>query len=116
MIAGEMGRSVWKYPTEYMRLVSKYRGALSRGKQGGNVKVGIALHWNKVCGNCFNVLQGATATQYNSSYAKVSPGWGADHQYRLHGPCWRCCTLALCATVAYVVSGPHKGTSKQCED
>lgn len=71
MIAGEMGRSVWKYPNEYMKLASKYRGALSRGKQGANVKIGIALHWNKVCGNCFTVPNGATAMQYNSSFAKV---------------------------------------------
>ncbi len=71
MLAGEMGRSAWKDPNEYMSLVSKSRGTLSRGKQGANVKVGIALHWNKVCGNCFNVPQSATAAQYNSSYAKV---------------------------------------------
>lgn len=72
MIAGEMGRSVWKYPKEYMKLVSKYRGALARGKQGTNVKVGLALHWNKVCGNCFDVPNAGTAAQFNASYAKVS--------------------------------------------
>ena len=70
MVAGEMGLSVWKYPKEYMKLVSKYRGTLSRGKQGANVKVGIALHWNKVCGQCFNAPDGNSA-QYNSTYAKV---------------------------------------------
>jgi hypothetical protein len=71
MIAGEMGRSVFKYPTEYMALVSKYRGALARGKTGANVKVGLALHWNKVCGNCFNVPNAGTAAQFNASYAQV---------------------------------------------
>jgi hypothetical protein len=74
IIAGEMGRSVWRYPQEYQQLVSKYRGTLSRGKQGANVKVGIALHWNKVCGNCFTVPNTATAAQYNLSYAKVRIG------------------------------------------
>lgn len=71
MIAGEMGRSVIKYPTQYMALVSKYRGALARGKTGANVKVGLALHWNKVCGNCFNVPNPGTAAQFNASYAQV---------------------------------------------
>lgn len=71
MIAGEMGRSVWKHPDEYMKLVNKYRGTLARGKQGANVKVGIALHWNKVCGNCFDVPDSATAKQFNASYAQV---------------------------------------------
>lgn len=71
MIAGEMGRSMFKYPTEYMALVSKYQGALARGKTGANVKVGIALHWNKVCGNCFNVPNAGTAAQFNASYAQV---------------------------------------------
>jgi hypothetical protein len=53
---------------------SRYRGTLARGKTGANVKVGIALHWNKVCGNCFEMPQGLSTTQYNASYAKVRRG------------------------------------------
>lgn len=90
MIAGEMGKSVWKYPNEYMKLVSKYRGALQRGKLGANVKVGIALHWNKVCGNCFNIPQGLSTQQYNQSYAQVSCA-----QADLFRQC--CFTYALCS-------------------
>jgi hypothetical protein len=70
MISGEMGRSNWKFPEEYAKLVSKYRGTLARGKQGAPVKVGIALNWNKACGNCF-IVPGGTAEQYNSSYGQV---------------------------------------------
>jgi hypothetical protein len=38
---------------------------------GANVKVGFALHWNKVCGNCFFMPYTRTAQQYNATYAKA---------------------------------------------
>jgi hypothetical protein len=48
------------------------RSTLARGKVGARVKVGVALHWNKVCGDCFHMPYTETAAQYNASYAKVS--------------------------------------------
>jgi hypothetical protein len=38
---------------------------------GANVKVGFALHWNKVCGNCFFMPYTRTAQQFNATYAKA---------------------------------------------
>jgi hypothetical protein len=32
MIMGEMGRSLFRHPGSYMKLISKYRGTLARGK------------------------------------------------------------------------------------
>lgn len=72
MVMGEQGRSMFKHPGSYMKLIAKYRGTLARGKLGANVKVGFALHWNKVCGNCFFMPYTSTAQQYNQTYAKVS--------------------------------------------
>eukprot|EP00775_Hariotina_reticulata_P002495 gene2495-2798_t len=71
MLAGEMGRSLFKHPTSYMKLIGKYRGTLARGKVGTNVKVGLALHWNKVCGDCFYMPYTENAAQYNATYGKA---------------------------------------------
>lgn len=71
MVMGEQGRSLFEHPGSYMKLISKYRGTLARGKVGTNVKVGLALHWNKVCGDCFAMPYTVTAQEYNNSYAKV---------------------------------------------
>ncbi|WIA43876.1 hypothetical protein OEZ86_010289 [Tetradesmus obliquus] len=71
MVMGEMGRSLFRHPGSYMKLISKYRGTLARGKVGANVKVGFALHWNKVCGNCFFMPYTRTAQQYNATYSKA---------------------------------------------
>ncbi|KAF8061065.1 hypothetical protein HT031_004525 [Scenedesmus sp. PABB004] len=78
MVAGEMGRSLFRHPGAYITLLTKYRGALARGKVGANVKVGLALHWNKVCGNCFPMPFTRTAQQYNASYA---PAFAAARDY-----------------------------------
>jgi hypothetical protein len=32
MVMGEMGRSLFRHPGSYMKLISKYRGTLARGK------------------------------------------------------------------------------------
>jgi hypothetical protein len=34
MVMGEMGRSLFRHPGSYMKLISKYRGTLARGKVG----------------------------------------------------------------------------------
>lgn len=36
------------------------------------IKVGIALHWNKVCGDCFPVADTANHSEYNATYYDVS--------------------------------------------
>ena len=71
MVSGEMGRSVFGHPTSYLKLISKYRGALAERRAPGATKVGVALHWNKVCGNCFEMPRADTAAQYNATYAAV---------------------------------------------
>lgn len=71
MVAGEMGRSVFKHPKSYMALFTKYRGTLARGKVGSIVKIGLALHWDKVCGDCFYIPYSPTPQQYNASYTQV---------------------------------------------
>lgn len=82
MISGEMGRSIFAFPQQHAALVAKYKERLSRGGRaaGGNVKVGLALHWNKVCGACFDVPNDGTAASFNASYAQVcwwgGVGWG----------------------------------------
>lgn len=48
MMSGEMGRSIWAHPISYLKLMSKYRGSLAEHKRPGTVKMGVALHWNKV--------------------------------------------------------------------
>ena len=48
MVSGEMGRSIWSHPLSYLKLMAKYRGSLAEGKHHGTVKIGVALHWNKV--------------------------------------------------------------------
>lgn len=71
MMSGEMGRSLWGHPRSWQALLSKYRGVLAVGKVPSNIKVGIALHWNKVCGDCFPMprFSGPDAyTRYNNSY------------------------------------------------
>lgn len=50
MLSGEMGRSIFEHPVSYLKLMSKYRGSLTEGRAPGSVKVGVALHWNKVRG------------------------------------------------------------------
>ncbi len=72
MFSGEMGRSLWGYPVSWARLQGKYRGALAKGKSQERVKVGIALHWNKVCGDCFNVGSFHRHETYNATYTMVS--------------------------------------------
>jgi hypothetical protein len=68
MLSGEMGRSVWAHPVSYLKLMGKYRGSLAAGKRPGSTKVGVALHWDKVCGNCFEMPEAHTAVEYNSTY------------------------------------------------
>lgn len=53
MMSGEMGRSIFGHPLSYLKLMGKYRGSLAERKAAGSLKMGVALHWNKVCGNCF---------------------------------------------------------------
>jgi hypothetical protein len=70
MISGEMGRSLWAYPRSYLKLMSKYRGALMKHRPRNSVRMGVALHWNKVCGDCFDMAPPLdTAERYNASYA-----------------------------------------------
>lgn len=70
MVSGEMGRSIFAHPESYQKLVTKYRGTLAAGKWRSRIKVGLALHWNKVCGNCFYVSNGSDK-KYNQTYAQV---------------------------------------------
>jgi hypothetical protein len=49
MMSGEMGRSIFRHPASYLRLMAKYRGSLADSK-ANHVKMGVALHWNKVRG------------------------------------------------------------------
>jgi hypothetical protein len=72
MLSGEMGRSVWAFPERYLSLLGKYRDLLNGGaKRGGPAKVGVALHWNKVCGNCFDMPATNTYGAYNATYHRV---------------------------------------------
>ena len=48
MVSGEMGRSIWSHPLSYLKLMAKYRGSLAQRKRPNTLKMGIALHWNKV--------------------------------------------------------------------
>jgi hypothetical protein len=73
MLSGEMGRSVFRHPDSYLKLQTKYRGTLAQGKNGKAIKIGLAIHWNKICGDCFYVPHVYSATLYNSSYAQVGP-------------------------------------------
>lgn len=81
MTSGEMGRSIFNYPVSYLKLMSKYRGSLAESKNAGSVKMGVALHWNKVCGNCFDMPQVNSHSLYNTTYHQVrsrtsAPGAG----------------------------------------
>jgi len=78
MVSGEMGRSLFKHPKTFIRLLSKYRGPLQAGKKAENVRVGIALHWNKVCGDCFYMPQQPDDRAYNASYARAFRERGRD--------------------------------------
>ncbi|GBF99164.1 hypothetical protein Rsub_11609 [Raphidocelis subcapitata] len=73
MLSGEMGRSLWAFPERYHALLSKYRALLNGGRRkgGGGAKVGVALHWNKVCGNCFDMPDTRTHGAYNATYHRV---------------------------------------------
>jgi len=68
MVSGEMGRSVWKHPWNYLAVIDKYRTLLSAGRWAGATKVGVALHWNKVCGNCFYMPHVNSHALYNTTY------------------------------------------------
>ena len=71
MLSGEMGRSIFSHPVSYLKLMSKYRGSLAQRKASGSVKMGVALHWNKVCGDCFDMPTTDTAQLYNQTYHAV---------------------------------------------
>jgi len=71
MVSGEMGRSIWEHPESYLKLISKYRGSLAENKRKGTVKTGVALHWNKVCGGCFDMPETKTHEAYNSTYHQI---------------------------------------------
>jgi hypothetical protein len=71
MLSGEMGRSIWEHPASYLQLLSKYRAALSAGKHKGDMKAGVALHWNKVCGGCFDMPETKTYQIYNATYHQI---------------------------------------------
>ncbi|KAI8462886.1 MAG: hypothetical protein J3K34DRAFT_462714 [Monoraphidium minutum] len=71
MLSGEMGHSIFKHPVSYLKLMSKYRGVLAEGKAHGTVKMGVALHWNKVCGDCFDMPHVNSHQLYNTTYHQV---------------------------------------------
>lgn len=71
MVSGEMGKSLFRHPKTFIKLLSKYRGPLQAGKNAANVRVGIALHWNKVCGDCFYTPVAPDDKAYNATYAKA---------------------------------------------
>jgi hypothetical protein len=71
MVNGEMGNSLWHHPAQYLALIRKYRTSLSAGRKPGTTRVGVALHWNKVCGNCFYVPHVDSQQQYNSTYTDL---------------------------------------------
>ena len=68
MVGGEMGRSLFRHPGAYERLVADYGRLLGAGKPPGSVRVGVALHWNKVCGDCFAMPRANSAALYNDTY------------------------------------------------
>lgn len=72
MVSGEMGLSLWAHPKSYTQLILKYRGALAAQSGKQFIKMGVALHWNKVCGDCFKLPDGCSYNQYNDSYYPVS--------------------------------------------
>jgi hypothetical protein len=75
MVSGEMGRSLFEHPKEFTQLIRKYRGPLQAGRVNAtdNGRVGVAIHWNKVCGDCVSTagMPAGTDAEYNSSYAKA---------------------------------------------
>lgn len=71
MLSGEMGRSIFGYPVSYLKLMSKYRGSLAKDKTPGTVKMGVALHWNKVCGDCFDMPRTNSYSLYNTTYHQI---------------------------------------------
>lgn len=71
MMSGEMGRSIFAHPVSYLQLMNKYRGSLAEKKKSGTVKMGVALHWNKVCGDCFDMPHVNSHSLYNTTYHQV---------------------------------------------
>jgi hypothetical protein len=71
MVSGEMGKALFRHPKTFIKLLSKYRGPLQAGKRRENVRVGIALHWNKVCGDCFYTPATPDDKAYNATYAQA---------------------------------------------
>ncbi|KIY96863.1 hypothetical protein MNEG_11101 [Monoraphidium neglectum] len=71
MMSGEMGRSIFDFPLSYLKLMNKYRGSLAQKKSAGSVKMGVALHWNKVCGDCFAMPHVDSHQIYNTTYHQI---------------------------------------------
>jgi hypothetical protein len=71
MVSGEMGKALFRHPKTFIKLLSKYRGPLQAGKKKENVRVGVALHWNKVCGDCFYTPVAKDDKAYNATYTKA---------------------------------------------
>jgi hypothetical protein len=49
MIMGEMGRSLFRHPDSYMKLISKYRGTLARGKVRADVCFACSFFDSRQC-------------------------------------------------------------------
>jgi hypothetical protein len=49
-ISGEMGRSLFQHPTEYLKLVQRLRERFAANPRTARVKIGVALNWSGLAG------------------------------------------------------------------